>query len=41
MELKRYQSYVRVCKDGRYEVFPMLTYNGPYVLWKDVEKNDY
>jgi hypothetical protein len=35
-QIERYQSYVRVCEDGRYEVYPLPTYQGPFVLYKDV-----
>ena len=36
--MKRYQAYVRVRDDGGYEVYPLLTFNGPYVLFSDIRR---
>lgn len=33
--LTRYQAYVRVCDDGRYEVYPLPTHCGPYVKFEE------
>lgn len=35
LSIERYQAYVRVKDDGSYQVYPLLTRNGPYVLYGD------